>query len=152
MIKLTLLTKIGIFSVRWIAASKYGDVTATDIADAGDYKIPSVHTVLSSLRRAGIVKAARGKGYSLGRPKENISIYDIIMTLEGPEFLSSDCPFEGGAVCDAAQACPYYGFCTKTFDYIIKEMKALTLDRLPLDERGEPHCLKWIRYKEKSSR
>lgn len=150
MIRLSLLTKIGIFSMRWIAASKNGNVTATNIAEAGNYKVPSVHIVLSSLRRAGIVKAERGKGYSLARPKENISIYDIVATLEGPEFLSNDCPFDGGSVCYAAQGCAYYEFCTKTSDFIIKEMKSLTLDRLPLDERGEPYCLKWVRYKKPS--
>lgn len=42
--------------------------------------------LISPLRNNGIVRSVRGAygGYTLGKPKEEITVADIILTLEGP--------------------------------------------------------------------
>lgn len=55
---------------------------------AGKYEIPRkyLEQILLSLKNAGILEAKRGigGGYSLGKPPENISLGDIIGSIEGP--------------------------------------------------------------------
>ncbi|GGJ06396.1 HTH-type transcriptional regulator CymR [Alicyclobacillus cellulosilyticus] len=79
---------------------RYGLMLMVDLA-AGDGKTPtSLKTVaerqslsehyleqlIAPLRNAGLVKSIRGAygGYILARPKTEITVKDIILTLEGP--------------------------------------------------------------------
>jgi len=56
------------------------------VAAAQDLPTKVVENTLVDLRRAGLVQSRRGPsgGYRLGRPAKDITIADVIRTLEGP--------------------------------------------------------------------
>lgn len=55
--------------------------------------------ILSELRKAGLIESRRGKkgGYVLGRPPATITLYDIIVAIEGGEFLQHDATQKGSS-------------------------------------------------------
>jgi Rrf2 family protein len=69
-----------------LAAVSEGHVTADQLAKA--QKIPSkfLETILTQLRRAGLVRSQRGPdgGFWLARPADEISLADIIRAIDGP--------------------------------------------------------------------
>jgi Rrf2 family protein len=86
-----------------LAAS--GDmVTADQIAQAQGIPANFLENILRDLRRGGIVESRRGQqgGYVLARPAEEISIADVIRTVEGPlanvrGYPPEDLEYEGSA-------------------------------------------------------
>ena len=61
-------------------------ITADQIAQAQGIPVNFLENILRDLRRAGIVESRRGQagGYLLARPAEEISIADVIRSVEGP--------------------------------------------------------------------
>jgi Rrf2 family protein len=61
-----------------------GPVPAVEIAQDQDLSQKYLENLLASLKAAGLVVAERGKkgGYSLARPPEEISLYDVLERLE----------------------------------------------------------------------
>jgi len=59
-------------------------VRAKDLAELADVPFHYLAKLLSQLVRAGILDATRGKhgGYRLARPAEQISLYEVINTIE----------------------------------------------------------------------
>jgi Rrf2 family protein len=70
-----------------LAAVGAGDpVKAEQIAEAQSIPLNFLENILAELRRAGIVESRRGAagGYLLARPAEEITLADVIRTVEGP--------------------------------------------------------------------
>lgn len=69
-----------------LAASDGTPIRGETLATVQDMPVRFVENTLVDLRRAGLVTSHRGAdgGYKLGRPAKDISIADIIRTLEGP--------------------------------------------------------------------
>lgn len=65
--------------------SSEGQVSLISIANHNQISIHYLEQVFSSLKKAGIVKSVKGSqgGYTLGERPENITISQIITTLEG---------------------------------------------------------------------
>lgn len=61
-------------------------VTRDQMATAQDIPIAFLENILLDLKRGGIVRSVRGQqgGFRLARPAEQITIADVIRTLEGP--------------------------------------------------------------------
>src|SRR5207248_7155865 len=61
-------------------------VTADQIAQAQEIPVNFLENILRDLRRAGIVESRRGQagGYVLARPADEISVADVIRSVEGP--------------------------------------------------------------------
>lgn len=69
-----------------LAAAGDGPAKAEKLARAQSIPHKFLEAVLGDLRRGGLVRSRRGPdgGYWLARPAEEISIADIIRTVEGP--------------------------------------------------------------------
>jgi Rrf2 family protein len=69
-----------------LAASDGTPIRGETLANAQDLPVRFVENTLVDLRRAGLVSSHRGVdgGYRLAKPAKDISIADIIRTLEGP--------------------------------------------------------------------
>jgi Rrf2 family protein len=69
-----------------LAAAGDGPVKAEQIADAQGIPLNFLENILAELRRAGIVQSRRGAsgGFVLARPAEEVSLADIIRSVEGP--------------------------------------------------------------------
>src|ERR1700685_2706565 len=71
-----------------------GSVLITDLAREGHIPKKFLEAILLELKKAGILNSKKGKGggYALAQDPQDISLGDIIRTLEGPV---SDAEFNG---------------------------------------------------------
>src|ERR1700752_2254845 len=69
-----------------LAAAGPGHVTADQLARAQQIPGKFLETILTQLRRAGIIRSQRGPdgGFWLARPASEISLADIIRAIDGP--------------------------------------------------------------------
>lgn len=94
--------------------------------------------ILRKLVREGIVRSYKGAqgGYEIAKPLDEISVGDIIATIEGP-YLFSRCLLEEQS-CYRGEACPYHQiFCDISRDVQEKlnsiTMQSVIMRKLPLD-------------------
>jgi Rrf2 family protein len=68
-----------------LAAASSGHVTADQLARAQQIPGKFLETILTQLRRAGLIRSQRGPdgGFWLARPAEEISLADIIRAIDG---------------------------------------------------------------------
>ncbi len=61
-------------------------LTADELAAAQDLPVRFLRAILSDLRRAGILSSQRGVsgGFHLARPADQVTVADVIRTLDGP--------------------------------------------------------------------
>lgn len=84
-----------------------GPLPLKSIAERQEISEPYLEQLISSLRKAGLVTSVRGAqgGYKLAHPPQEITVGEIIRTLEGP-MAPVDCVIEGDPVpCDRAEYC-----------------------------------------------
>lgn len=76
-----------------------------EIAATRDLPVPFVRRIVSQLAEAGILRTARGVGggVALARPADSITLYDVVVAMEGPT-----CP---SPCLDEAKGCPFAGTC-----------------------------------------
>jgi Rrf2 family protein len=69
-----------------LAAAGEGPVKGEAIAVAQDVPLRFLENILTELRHAGIVRSQRGAegGYWLARPADEITLAEVIRTVEGP--------------------------------------------------------------------
>ncbi len=69
-----------------LAAAGDGPIKGERIAQAQEIPLKFLENILGDLRQAGIVRSQRGVegGYWLARPPEEISVADVVRTVEGP--------------------------------------------------------------------
>jgi Rrf2 family protein len=113
--RLTMRSDYGAHAVIELARH-YGDGPLQCAEIASRQKIPEAYLdqLLSSLRRAGIVRSVRGPhgGHELARPPQELTLGDVVIALEGPvvpqEFVhgaaSSDDPDVWEAACAVRDA------------------------------------------------
>lgn len=75
-----------------------GTVTAGSIAEAQHVPARFLESILGSLRQAGLVDSVRGKdgGYRLSRSPEELTLGDVIRSIQGP-LATVDCHAGEGA-------------------------------------------------------
>jgi Rrf2 family protein len=63
-----------------------GRIRADDLAAAQDIPVAFLLTILGELRAAGLVASHRGRdgGYRLARPADEVTLADVIRTIDGP--------------------------------------------------------------------
>lgn len=113
MLALTKKTGYGLIAMAHLARLEpYQVASAREIADRFGVPVSLLMNVLKELATSGWVESIRGVhgGYRLARPKEQISVADLINTLEGPIRLT-ECVAHGvkvsdGAICEAVDRCP----------------------------------------------
>lgn len=93
---------LSLFTRNW--AEEYN---ARELAGQTQLPLPTVSKILKTLCRGGLLTSRRGAGggYALARPPEEISIAEVIETLEGPIALT-DCSTGAPSGCDFEPQCP----------------------------------------------
>jgi len=81
-------------------------VSVKEISDSMDLSFDFLSKTLQALLRTGIVVSQKGVrgGYKLARKPENISLYDIIDSLEEKKAIV-ECLEPGGESCEKAEVC-----------------------------------------------
>lgn len=116
-----------------LAANEGQVVGAPTIAEA--MGVPSRFTlrILRKLNIAGLTKSRRGAkgGYSLNRPAETISLYDIILAIDGPIELSR-CMHANDPYCnrfnsEEIQGCKFHHRIYGLQEDIVSRLKDMTI-------------------------
>jgi len=107
---------------------------AADIAEAMNIPTGFLHQVLHELQRARLVLSRPGRsgGYSLARPAADISLLDVVETLEGP-LAPDECGLRGGP-CRWEDACALHATWTAAREALANELRAANLARLAADD------------------
>ncbi|MCA9244315.1 MAG: Rrf2 family transcriptional regulator [Phycisphaerales bacterium] len=110
-------------------------VLVSEISTAIGAPRPYLSKILHALSRAGLITAKRGYkgGYALARPATDISILQIIESVEGPDN-RCDCLL-GRDTCSDERACPTHAFWQVERERIINRLAGLTLDAVADFER-----------------
>ena len=119
-----------------------GYISVASIAEAADLSIKYTEQIMSKLKKAGFIVAARGShgGYKLFNTPENYNIYQIITTME---IFSSITP------CATAEAtsCPRYDTCVSvdiwqlvqsTVKELLENITLLDLLRMQQEKTNTP--------------
>ena len=93
-------TDYAIRALRFLYLSEGEVVTTMELAQSIGITFPVFSKIATKLRRAGILKTIHGQkgGYVLGRPANEISIYDVFLCIEG-DLRINHC-LESGEPCD----------------------------------------------------
>ena len=126
---------VGLRVIRYLA--KNGKSHAQQIADEENISQFFVQNVGSMLCRAGILQSFRGAknnanaGYILFKALEDISLYDVIMAINGPIHISQ-C-IQDGHACEreaSTVSCNIYDGIMDIQNGINEMLKKLTLDKM----------------------
>jgi len=131
-------------------AKKYGNGTMSlkDIAKNQELSETYLEQLISHLRKAGLVNSIRGAqgGYELSRAPADITVGDIIRTLEGP-LAPSDCVVDNEPECAKAGGCVTRPIWEKIMDSINSVIDSITLQDMINDlqklndhKEGESYC------------
>jgi len=106
-----------------------GPIALNSIAEKQEISIHYLEQLFASLRKAGLVKSIRGAqgGYILADKPQNITVGDIIRTLEGP-LAPADCVVnDDSKECTKAECCVTRNIWAKIRDSINDVVDSITL-------------------------
>ena len=128
MIRLSRLSDYGIVLMTQLAARPGVLTTAPELALTSGLPVPTVSKVLKSMAQDGLLESQRGikGGYALLRPAAEISVADIIRSLEGPIALTECTEAEGGN-CDIEPSCPTRTNWVRINDAVVGALEGITL-------------------------
>jgi Rrf2 family protein len=106
-------------------------VTVKELAEETGISVHFLYTIFDMLTRAGIVRPHRGtqRGFSLTRPANAISFYDILMAIEGP-IEKHHCLLDHRAPCRAETPCAAHHLWQALREQAEQSLQAVTLDRI----------------------
>ncbi len=115
-------------------AQKYGrgPIPLKNIAKEQGISEPYLEQIISSLRKAGLVKSVRGAqgGYMLTKDPARITVGDIIRILEGP-IVPTDCVIDNDNItCQNARGCIPREVWKKVKDSVNEVMDSITLKQM----------------------
>ncbi|MCU0227472.1 MAG: SUF system Fe-S cluster assembly regulator [Bryobacterales bacterium] len=129
MLKLTKKADYGLIALRHLAMA--GDPTASSsakqIAEQYGVPLPLLSKVLQRLARSGFLESLQGTngGYRLARPSHEMSVLDVIHTIDGPVILTS-C-FHDDQECDHTNNCTVREPLRKVHEAISNLLSSITI-------------------------
>ena len=129
-------TDYAIRALIYLANHQGAHAKAADIASTMDIPTGFLHQVLQELQRARIVSSRSGPagGYRLAGPPEDITILEIVETLEGP-IQTSECALRGGP-CHWDEVCAMHWVWSSARAALSDSLRAATLARVAADDRA----------------
>ena len=129
-------TDYGIRALIHLAEHEGARVKAADIGAAMDIPIGFLQQVLQELQRNRLVSSRPGPsgGYQLARAPEDITILEIVETLEGP-IETSECALRGGP-CHWEQVCALHWVWSSARAALSSSLRAATLARVAADDQA----------------
>ncbi len=97
--RITAIEEYGLRCLLALARQGEGEqLSITEIAEKEGLSVPYASKLLSILRKAGIVTAVRGRtgGFTIARPADQISLFEILTTLGGPLIDPKHCQKHSG--------------------------------------------------------
>lgn len=109
MVRLSKKAEYGLIAIRHIAASANGHIiTAREIADIYSISYELLAKVLQKLAKGGLIISHQGLrgGYTLAKNPSQISVSNIINTIEGSTTAITQC------ISDGPESCGVFSVCT----------------------------------------
>jgi Rrf2 family protein len=131
MLRLTKKADYGLMALKYLAEQPDAIArSAKDIAEAYHIPPPLLAKILQTLAKAGLLVSHAGTngGYSLSRPAEEISAFEVIRAIDGPLFITSCITIHGA--CDLAGHCTIKEPLRKVNDSIKELLSAIRLSDL----------------------
>lgn len=112
---------------------------AGDLAEATALPSPMVSKILKPLAKAGLLASQRGVkgGYRLARPPREITVAEVIETMEGPVSLT-ECTLSEGAQCEHLPHCPTAGNWRLINQAVEQALRGLTIADMSAPMRRLP--------------
>lgn len=133
--KLSQRGRYGVLALQDLA-NEYGTgpVSLKSIAERQEISENYLEQLMGTLRKAGFVRSIRGAqgGYELAKPPEEITIGEIIVTMEGP-IAFADCMLMDGdmpRLCNKAEGCRRRSVWDKISGRINEVLNSITLEEL----------------------
>jgi len=113
-------------------------VSTKQIAASSSVPYPLLAKIVGQLRRAGLVRAARGKhgGILLARPAKDITIKDIVIAMDGPDVLDN-CPLFLSP-CKCEKECSLHSLWGPARDAVVRFFEHSTLEAVANARQGIP--------------
>lgn len=134
MIRITKQTDYGIVLMTHLAADPERLYNAPDLATEAGLPLPMVSKILKLLTRDGLLASHRGVkgGYTLSRSPVEITVDEIITSLEGPIAIT-ECIEHSPGECEHERLCP-----TRGNWQLINQAVRQALERITLAEMTQP--------------
>ena len=129
MLQLTKRTEYALIALVHLVDRRGEFVSARELAERHPVPRRLVAEVLKDLHRGGFLDSQRGAagGYTLARPADQVTLADIVATLEGTPLLTS-CGPQGA--CEVEPTCPIRSPIHRVRDRIWDVMRHVTLESL----------------------
>jgi Rrf2 family protein len=113
-----------------------GPVLLREVSERQEISIKYLEQLIPSLRAAGLVKSTRGPngGYHLTKPSSEITLYDVIKTLEGPLAIT-EC-VEDPAFCHRSSTCATHELWAEVSGKIVEVLSSVTLEEIAERQRN----------------
>lgn len=129
MLKLTTKSSYGLRACLTLAASD-DRLSSAEIAEREQIPRRYLEQILSSLRQSGLVQSVRGAkgGYSLGKPPEQITVAQLVKSVEGilPPMLCTN-PELQSETCRSDSDCNCRGLCSELENSVARVLEGTTL-------------------------
>ncbi len=135
MIRLAKLTDYGLVLMTIIARGQGSAVhTARDLAAESRLPLPTVSKLLKQLLQSGLLTSHRGikGGYSLAKEPAEVSLAEIVTSIEGPIALT-ECSTDISGLCDLERSCPI-----KRNQRIVSQVVRGALEKVTLSDLIQP--------------
>jgi Rrf2 family protein len=131
MLKLTKKADYGLMALKFLAEHpEKSALSAKDVADA--YGIPAqlLAKILQQLTKSGLLKSHAGMngGYALAREARSISAYEVILSIDGPFFITS-CT-KGKTGCELGSSCTIKEPLARVNETIAGVLKSISIQDL----------------------
>jgi len=105
--------------------------TASSIAEAIGITYPFFIKIANQLKKRKLIDSVQGRngGYFLGRPAEEISLYDVFLSIEG-ELVISRCLGDGPCMGDRHKDCRLHDVFRNVQEKVIEELSGQTIAKL----------------------
>lgn len=137
MIALTKKTEYAIIAACHLARCRERVVAAREIAEHYSIRVALLMNVLKQMHRGGVVESVRGArgGYRLARDAEELTLADLIESVEGPPRLVRCAPPVSGesGACDLISSCPVRLPLMKAHEHLCNYLRGVTVADLTSD-------------------
>jgi len=115
-------------------------VTPEEIQESSGFPKELIRAVLPGLLRGGLIQRSSGRGYVLSRAPGEISLQQILESVEEPRAPTAPCngDFEK---CDSRASCLLAPLCREADREFVRTLRSFTLADLRDQPPGVPNCL-----------
>jgi len=112
-----------------------GPILLREVSERQGISTKYLEQLIRSLKTAGLVKSTRGPhgGYHLTKPSSEITLYDVVRTLEGP-IAMAECVEDPGS-CPRSDACAARECRAEVSGKIVEILSAMTLKEIAERQR-----------------